>query len=238
MQSMQSKKQFWAMSSVLLLTLTVLPRIITMVAGTAVEAKAPISPTQGVYLEFARVAEQLEGGKSAQAKRLLDQIGGETLVVQGSAGGEGALKIFSPTSLLIRVGRAMVNTAVKEANKGNRTEALSWLARCRELSSQVLQTSEPNIDTLNLGRSLDVLAGRFEVDVRKRLGDAEGAQLAAARESSSWKYYLETIQPRIKSLPEREGITTKDVQELMAVYQSQRLRFTAMGPRSVAPAES
>lgn len=233
MQSMQSKKQFWAMSSVLLLTLTLIPRIVTMVSGTAVEAKTNTSPTQSVYLEFANVAEQLEAGKTAQAKRLLDRIGGEFLVVKASAGGDGALVTFSPTTLLIRVGRAMVNTALKEAKKGNRTESLAWIARCRELSSQVLATDTPNLDTLNLGRSLDVLAGRFEAESLKQLGDVTGAQAVTAREATSWKFYMEDMQPRIKALPEQEYMTTKDIKDLMAAYQNQRLRVTAMGPQSV-----
>lgn len=232
MNSKQSIAPIAAMFAAVVLTVGVGPRLISIAAGRPLEPDYKVSATAGVYLEFAQVESLLKTGKTAEAKQLLDRIGGETLIVEGSTGGDGALQTFSPVTLLVQVTRQMLKQAQAEAKRGNTSEAMGWIGRCRELSAQVLATSRPNLDSLHTARSIDSLTGREEIAIRKSLHDEAGAQTVAAREERVNRFYQTTIHTKVNELPDQIGSSgaSQTARALMDLYQSQRLHLAAILP--------
>jgi hypothetical protein len=216
------------MFSAVVITVGFGPRLLTSASGRPLENVGKVSASASVCLQFNKVGELLSAGRTKEAKQLLDQIGGETLVVEGATGGEGALEDFSPVTLLVNVTRQMLAQARRDAETGNAREALGWVGRCRELSAQVLATSNPNLDSLHTARTIDALVGREEVAVRKALGDHAGARAAAEREGRVAQFYQTAIRNRVEALNVNGSTApSQEVRALMELYQTQRLRLAA-----------
>src|SRR5437868_4627755 len=98
MQSKQSLMPICGFSAFVLLTLCVVPRVLTPEGGSGTAlARATVSPMESTFLEFDRVTDLLNNGKTREAKLLLEELGGQTLVIEGYSGGQGALRSFAPT---------------------------------------------------------------------------------------------------------------------------------------------
>jgi hypothetical protein len=150
-----------------------------------------------------RVATLLEAGREAEAKRSLDALGAQVLTVDSGATGNGALKTFAPTTLLMRTGRAMLSRANAAAARGDRAAAMGWIERCRELGGQALASPKPTMDALNVARYLDKHATNAEVRILKQLQETGQASTVAARASSLQNLWQNHILSRVKTVVER-----------------------------------
>jgi hypothetical protein len=169
------------------------------VTQRAVEARnpRPVAINEPALLELDRVASLLESGQEGAAKRALDSLASQPLPMDSGAGGEGALKSFAPTTLLMRTGRAMLARANAAAERGDRIE------RCRELAGQALACSKPTMDSLNVARYLDKNALMTEVRILKQLNETEQARFIAARGNALQNLWQNRILVRVKSVIER-----------------------------------
>jgi hypothetical protein len=172
------------------------------VSQRAVEARAVgrVTINEPVLQEMDRVARLLETGHDAEAKRALDVLGALPLPVDARTSGDGALTVFSPSTLLMRTGRAILARADAAAVRGDRSAAMGWIERCRELSGQVLATPNPNMDTLNLARYLDKHATTAEIRVLGRLHETEHARLVAMRGNAIQNLWQNNILARVRTV--------------------------------------
>jgi hypothetical protein len=219
---------FVLFAGVILTCFVAIPRIASPENSPSAKEQQLTSPTEEVFLDFARASELLEEKKPTQAKAILDRVCTEKLSVESFTGGRGALKTFSPTTLLMRLGRLMAREARTAAFEGNNVEALVWISRCRELAAQVLLTADPTLDVLNMARYLDLQAGSAEIDVRKMCCDEEGVKRVSARESALHDFYRTDIQKRVMELPENSGRDIDKMSGIVQRYQAGRLSVTAM----------
>jgi len=199
--------------------------------------------SEATYQDLARAADLLQSGNEAEARQLVDSIGEEALVVNPGGHGEGALSTFSPTTLLMRVGRVMADHAVAIAARGDKEGALAWLERCQRLSGQVLATPVPSLAALQVSRYLDRTAAEAQVTVLEKMGEGDRAAVLAARERSLDSYWRRVMLKRISSQrmawssrewaargSERMTPETRDREErqfalgLMQVYQRERIQ--------------
>lgn len=188
----------------MLSSLTLLMGAAAVTQRTADARNAPrVAINEPALLEMDRVAALLESGHEAAAKRSLDVLSAQILTVDAGASGNGALKTFSPTTLLMRTGRAMLSRADVAANRGDRTAAMGWIERCRELSGQVLSAPKPTMDSLNIARYLDKHATDAEVRILKQLQESNQAGVVAARASGLQNLWQNIILPRVKTVVNR-----------------------------------
>ncbi|GAB4457980.1 MAG: hypothetical protein OHK0029_18550 [Armatimonadaceae bacterium] len=212
---------------VLLLTMGLLSRLV-LSANPQVQSRGKVTQTEETMLQFARVNELIEAGQTEEAKRILDRIGGEKITVESYTSGRGALKVFAPTTILMKLGRLMTGEAEAAAHRGDQEEALIWIARCRELAAQVLAAEEANLDVLNTAHYLDTRAGTTEVAVRELLGDDVGAKRVALREQSAREMYRADIMTRLEAMPNNDIKQGTAIVNLIRLYQNERLQVMAM----------
>jgi hypothetical protein len=215
----------------------------TVAEKSGVSAKADPSlavDSEATYQDLGRAADLLQAGSEASAKELIDSRREEALVVNPGGHGAGALAVFSPTTLLMRLGKVMTDHAVAVAARGDRQDAFAWLERCRNLSGQVLATPAPSLAALQVSRYLDRTAGEAEVAVLAKVGENTRAAVVAAREKALDGYWRSVMLRRISSQRSEWAIRewsktsvqlspeTRDQEErrfaldLMQVYQRER----------------
>ncbi len=123
--------------------------------------------------------EKLSKGQAYQARIGLEAASTKTLIVTGGGYGDGAMQAFSPTTLLMKLGKEVTAQAVRSAQSGDKQAALAWLDECRLLSRRVSGTPAPNLDALNTARFLDAIADNAEAQIYTVLG--EGSKVVEAR---------------------------------------------------------
>jgi hypothetical protein len=221
----------------MLSSLTLLMGAAAVVQRTAeAHSVKPATVNDPVLHELDDIAVLLEQGREVEAKRGLDAIGAQPLTISARANGEGALHAYAPTTLIMRTGRAMLKRAEMAAERGDRTTAMGWIERCRELSGQVLSSPKPGMDALNVARYLDKHAATAEIAVLKQLNETQAAEMAAERDNAIQGVWQNTIMARVKALVNRWGADGDDTtireshareeqelaSEMVRLYQSQR----------------
>jgi len=200
--------------------------------------------SEATYQDLARAADLLQAGNETPARHLIDRTREEALVVNPGGHGDGALAAFSPTTILMRLGRIMADHAILVAARGDTAGAQAWLERCQHLSGQALATPAPSLAALQVSHYLDRAAGEAQVAILER---ADGRKQAAARALSRetalhdfWKrVVLRPITSQRHAWSEREWAArpcerltpeTRDREErrfalkLIQVYQRERLQ--------------
>jgi hypothetical protein len=230
----------------LLLFLGGVPLAVRIAAGNGgVSAKGDLSlavESESTYQDLAHAADLLEAGSDASAKQLIDNNRDEALIVNPGGHGSGALSSFSPTTLLMHLGKVMTDHAVAVAARGDRQDAFAWLERCRTLSGQVLATPAPSLAALQVSRYLDRTAGEAEVSVLAKVGEHARAAVVATREKALDSYWRSVMLSRISSQRSQWSLRewsktsvrlspeTRDQEErrfaldLMQVYQRERVQ--------------
>jgi hypothetical protein len=155
--------------------------------------------SEATYQDLARAADLLQSGNAAAAQQLIDSKGEEALVVNPGGHGEGALSSFSPTTLLMRLGRVMAHHAVTVAAGGDKEGARVWLERCQRLSGQVLATPVPSLTALQVSRYLDRTTGEAQVAILEETGEHGRATALAAREHALDDHWRQVMLRRISS---------------------------------------
>jgi hypothetical protein len=189
--------------------LVMLSSLSLLIGGTSfVQRAAGITPakvsvSEPVLQELHQTVQLLEQGREAEAKVRLDALNAMPITIDAGSHGDGPLKEFAPTTLLMQTGRAILRRAELAATRGDRNAAFGWIERCRELSEQTLASPTPNMDALNVARYLDKHSATTEVSVLETLHEHDRAQLAEARGNTLQKVWRKTIMTRVNDFLDR-----------------------------------
>ena len=127
------------------------------------------------------------------ARRLLGEISRQPLIAYNGGMGTGPLQAFAPSSLIMRLGKALAARAQSDASQGQSEQAGEWLRACHDLSGQTLRGPAPTLDALTLARYLDTTADHAQIAVYRTLHERDKAQQAQARESAIARQWHERI---------------------------------------------
>lgn len=233
LQPKQSIKHIAALFTTLIVAMVGGQRLM-FTSASQVPTKPVTSPSESAYLAMARATEQLAVGRENTARALLDGVTEQDLIVLSGATGAGALETFSPSTVLMRLGRTLSDKAMTKAGQGERADALAWVRRCQALSEQVLRTSTPTLDALNTARYLDSQADRAEAAVYAALGERERATLVRLRREHMNRFWMGEMIADLKRLneqvtancvqgkPETDTSNEQQAATLLARYESER----------------
>lgn len=197
--------------------------------GEGVEGAHVSAAAEKTFERLHEATELLLMGQDAAAARIVDGMREEKLIVRAGDYGQGALKSFSTTTLLMRLVRTMASRAETAADAGDRVAALAWVGRCRALSRQLLATPSPNLDALKVARYADTMAGRAEVALRRRWDGPTLANAIERREKQLTQVWREVVLTRIMDTRHEnaQGTLKKEREseiaaDLISFYQTQR----------------
>ncbi|MDX1935136.1 MAG: hypothetical protein SFU56_21265 [Capsulimonadales bacterium] len=164
---------------------------------TRQEAKTTLALTQPVYEEFSRATVMLRIGDGRAAGTILDHLRTEPLRIVAGGYDSGIMSEDSPTTILMRLGRAMRQEADECLEAGRYQDARLWVARLRALANQALRTPEPTYDALQMGYFMETLANRLETRIWTAAGDTGRAKQADARTRRIAEIWNRDILPEL-----------------------------------------
>lgn len=129
----------------------------------------------------AKAINAIQKDDRAAEQAVLDKLARNPLELHLNAVGQGALKSNSPGTLMMQLGYALRDQAVRDASAGSWESGRHAIMECRRLSEHVLSVSNPSLPALTISHSLDQIAN--EAEARAFPGD----QKDRTHEKTFWR---------------------------------------------------
>ena len=168
------------------------------------EGRVRVNATEATYARYGEATKLLEGGSTAEALRDLAGIREEKIVVDGSMFVGDEIRNFSPTTVMMRLGRALSAQAKSAAERGDRETAERCAVACRAVAEHVLASPEQTLEALKLAHFFDVQAASTEkVVYALRADGGQAAEAADRRFDWLMQVWKGEILPQIARVRER-----------------------------------
>jgi|GEM_PF-2745176 hypothetical protein len=156
-----------------------------------------LNETEDTFARYNEVATLLQHGKTGEALLRIGDLRNTKITVDTGAFVHQELKPFSPTTLMMRLGRALTTEAKQAAESGDAVTAQRFANACRVIAEHVLDTSDPTLEALNLAHYFDLQAATLDAEIYARVGNGGAAEAARNRFDALMQLWKSEMLPQI-----------------------------------------